>query len=169
MATCINDFTLPAGFQHTDSLSSLAIVGEPHWGEEAEQGRSLRPERQRHSVFLGVDQELTGSLVLHGNIRATRKDAESQDGLINVSGTLHAGSPYNPFGTQVSLTGITTDYPPTTYDSTTDDLYVGLGVEGTVGSWSWQADFSSSSSETGHAAPERAGSPRMASESILTG
>lgn len=147
MATCINDFTLPAGFQHTDSLSSLAIVGEPHWGEEAEQGRSLRPERQRHSVFLGVDQELTGSLVLHGNIRATRKDAESQDGLINVSGTLHAGSPYNPFGTQVSLTGITTDYPPTTYDSTTDDLYVGLGVEGTVGSWSWQADFSSSSSE----------------------
>ncbi len=148
MATCVNDFTLPAGFQHTDGLSSLDIVGEPHWGEAAEQGRSLRPERQRHSIFLGVDQELTGSLVLHGNIRATRKDAESQDGLIQVGGTLHANSPYNPFGTQVSLTGTAPDYPPTTYDSTRDELYVGLGIEGTLGSWSWQADFSSSSSET---------------------
>ncbi len=148
MATCVNDFTLPAGFQHTDSLSSLDIVGEPHWGEAAELGRSLRPERQRHSIFLGVDQDLTGSLVLHGNIRATRKDAESQDGLIQVGGTLHANSPYNPFGTQVSLTGTTPDYPPTTYDSTRDELFVGLGIEGTLGSWSWQADFSSSSSET---------------------
>ena len=147
MATCINDFTLPAGFQHTDSLSSLDIVGEPHWGEAAEQGRSLRPERQRHSVFFGIDQELTGSLVLHGNIRATRKDAESQDGLISVGATLHAGSPFNPFGTQVSLTGVSPDYPPTTYDSTTDELYLGLGLEGELGSWSWQADFSSSRSE----------------------
>ena len=147
MATCINDFTLPAGFQHSDSLSSLDIVGEPHWGEAAELGRSLRPERQRHSVFLGIDQELTGSLVLHGNIRATTRDAESQDGLIQVGGTLHANSPYNPFGTQVSLTGTAPGYPPTTYDSTTDDLYVGLGIEGTLGNWSWQADFSSSRSE----------------------
>lgn len=148
MATCVNDFTLPAGFQHTDSLSSLDIVGEPHWGEEAEQGYSLRPERQRHSVFLGVDQELAGSLVLHGNIRATRKDAEQEAGLIQVGGTLHANSPFNPFGTQVSLTGTTPDYPPTTYESTRDELYVGLGIEGTLGNWSWQADFSSSSSET---------------------
>lgn len=147
-AKCINDFTLPAGFQHTDSLSSFDIVGEPHWGEEAEQGRSLRPERQRHSVFLGIDQELTGSLVLHGNIRATRRDSESQDGLVNVGGTLHANSPFNPFGVRVSLTGVTPDYPPRLYDSTTDQLYVGLGLEGTWGGWSWQADFSSSSSET---------------------
>ena len=148
MATCINDFTLPAGFQHTDSLSSLDIVGEPNWAEEAEQGYSLRPEVQRHSVFLGIDQDLTGSLVLHGNIRATRKDAEQEAGLIQVGGTLHAGSPYNPFGTQVSLTGVTTEYPPTTYDSTTDQLYLGLGIEGMLGGWSWQADFSSSRSET---------------------
>ena len=148
MATCVNDFSLPAGFQHTDSLSSLDIVGEPHWGEEAEQGRSLRPEIQRHSIFLGVDQELTGSLVLHGNIRATTRDAEQQDGLISVGGTLHANSPFNPFGTQVSLTGLSSNSPPRIYDSTTDDLYVGLGVEGTFGTWSWQADFSSSSSET---------------------
>ncbi|MCY3817318.1 MAG: TonB-dependent receptor [Gammaproteobacteria bacterium] len=147
MATCVNDFTLPAGFQHTDSLSALDIVGEPHWGEEAELGRSLRPEIQRHSIFLGVDQELTGSLVLHGNIRATTRDAEQQDGLIGVGGTLHANSPFNPFGTQVSLTGVSTASPPRMYDSTTDDLYVGLGIEGMFGGWSWQADFSSSSSE----------------------
>ena len=147
MATCVNDFTLPAGFQHTDSLSSLDIVGEPHWGEAAEQGFSLRPERQRHSVFLGVDQDLTGSLVLHGNIRATRKDSEQEAGLIQVGGTLHANSPFNPFGTQVSLTGTTPDFPPTTYDSTIDELYIGLGLEGTLGTWTWQADFSSSSRE----------------------
>ncbi len=148
MATCINDFTLPAGFQHTDSLSSLDIVGEPHWGEEAELGRSLTPAQQRHSVFVGVDQELMESLVFHANVRATTKDAEQQDGLLPAGGTLHANSPFNPFGTQVTLDGLAVDQPPTSYDSTVDELHIGLGLDGSLGSWSWQADLSSSSTES---------------------
>ena len=148
MATCVNDFTLPAGFQHTDSLSALEIVGEPHWGEEAETGRSLRPERQRHVVSVGIDQELMDSLILHANIRATQRNTTSEDGLNAVGGTLHANSPYNPFGTQVSLTGLAVDQPPRLYESETNNLYIGLGVEGTLGTWSWQADLSSSRSET---------------------
>ena len=147
MAKCINDFTLPAGFQNTDSLGSLDIVGEPHWGEEAEAGRSLRPEQQRHSVFLGLDQELAGSMVLHANVRATSKEAEQQDGLLNAGATLHANSPFNPFGTAVSLSGLAVDQPPTLYDSERDELHLGLGLEGEWGSWSWQADLSRSTSE----------------------
>ncbi|WP_446830137.1 TonB-dependent receptor domain-containing protein [Candidatus Foliamicus sp.] len=147
MATCINDLTLPAGFQHTDTLSSLDIVGEPNWGEEAEQRYSLRPEQERNSVFLGVDQEL-GPVVLHANLRATRKEVTQENGLNAVSGTLHANSPYNPFGTQVSLTGLAPDQPPRLYDSTRDELHLGLGLEGALGTWDWQADFSSSRSKT---------------------
>ena len=146
-ASCINDFTLPLNYQLGDDLNGIDLFGEPHWGEEAEVGYSLRPEQSNNVVNAGIDQELTANLTLHANVRYGVKDTQADRGLPYVGGTLHANSPYNPFGTRVSLTGLAVGQPPQYYESETDELFARLGVEGTLGTWQWQAEFNSSRSE----------------------
>lgn len=147
MAECVNDFTLPLGYQLGDDLNGIDLFGEPHWGEEAEVGFSLRPEQSYNVINVGVDQELTSNLTLHANVRYNMKDSFSERGLPGKGGTLHANSPYNPFGIRVSLTGLATDQPPQLFESETEEMFARLGVEGTVGTWQWQAEFNSSRSE----------------------
>lgn len=147
MATCINDFTLPLGYQPGDDLNGIDLFGEPHWGEEAEVGFSLRPEQRQSVVNLGVDQELGTNLTLHANVRYATKDSKAERGLPGIGGTLHANSPFNPFGKRVSLSGLAIDQPPQHFESQTDELFSSLGLEGQLGTWQWQAEFGSSRSE----------------------
>ena len=147
MARCINDFTLPAGFQYTDSLSGIDLFGEPHWGEEAEVGFHLRPEQNYDTVNVGVEQDITEAIRLSANVRYGRKDSYSNVGLNQVSATLHANSPFNPFGTQVSLSGLSTDTPPRTFESERDELFVRLGGKGEFGGWTVEAEYSLSKQE----------------------
>ena len=146
-ASCINDFTLPLGFQPGDDLNSIDLFGEPHWGEEAEVGYSLRPEQDYNIVNVGLDQDLTPNLTLHANVRYAMKDSSAERGLPQVGGTLHANNPYNPFGTAVSLVGLAADQPPQYFESETEELFARLGMEGTLGTWQWQAEFNNSRSE----------------------
>ena len=150
-ATCREDVTLPLGFQHTDDLNSIELFGEQHWRGEAEEGYSLRPEQSYDTVNLGVDQQLTDSLALHANLRMTRKDSNSGDGLNATSslGTqiLHEHNPFNPFGVQVRIVGLLVGTPPQTYESQTDEMFARLGAEGSLGSWTWQAEYRSSRQE----------------------
>lgn len=143
-ATCHNDLTLPLGFQHTDDLNSIDAFGEQNWGDEAEVGFSLRPEQVNDVVNVGIDQEISESLSLHANVRIVRKDSNSDNGLNHRSGTLHANSPFNPFGRQVSLTGLATDQPPSSFESETEGLHVNLGASGELGSWNWEVEYGSS-------------------------
>ena len=146
-ATCVNDFTLPLGFQHTDDLQTIDLFGEPNWGDEAEIGVSLLPEQSHDVVNVGVDQDITDTVTLHASVRYGKKDSNSQIGLNSLSGTLHAGNPFNPFGTRVSLTGLATGTDPRKFESEGDELFARLGVEGSLGGWSWQAEFSTSRQE----------------------
>ena len=150
-ATCREDVTLPLGFQHTDDLNSIELFGEQHWRGEAEVGYSLRPEQGYDTVNLGVDQQLTDSLALHANLRMTRKDSNSGNGLNATSslGTqiLHERNPFNPFGVQVRIVGLLVGTPPRTYESQTDEMFARLGAEGSLGSWTWQAEYRSSRQE----------------------
>ena len=147
MATCINDFTLPLGYQLGDDLNGIDLFGEPNWGEEAEVGFSLRPEQRQSVVNVGLDQELGANLTLHANVRYVTKDSEAQRGLPSIGGTLHANSPFNPFGKRVSLSGLAPDQPPQYFESQTDELFSSLGLEGQLGTWQWQAEFGNSRSE----------------------
>ncbi|MCY3819798.1 MAG: TonB-dependent receptor [Gammaproteobacteria bacterium] len=147
-ATCHNDLTLPLGFQHTDDLNSIDAFGEQNWGEEAEVGYSLRPEQVNDVVNVGFDQELTElGITLHANLRVGRKDSRSDNGLNQVSGTLHANSPFNPFGTRVSLTGLAVDQPPSSFESETNERFMSLGAEGVLGDWNWQMEYGVSKQE----------------------
>ena len=148
-ATCHNDLTLPLGFQHTDDLNSIDAFGEQNWGEEAEVGYSLRPEQVNDVVNLGLDQEIAElGITLHANLRVGRKDSRSDNGLNQVSGTLHAGNPFNPFGRQVSLTGLAVDQPPSSFESDTTERFLSLGAEGSLGDWDWQMEYGRSKTET---------------------
>ena len=146
-ATCLNDLTLPLGFRHTDDLNSIDRFGEQHWGEEAEAGFSLLPEQAYDVVNIGIDQDLGGTAVLHANLRLTTKESGSDNGLNQRSGTLHANSPFNPFGRQVSLTGLAADQPPSSFESEADELFANVGLEGSVGTWTWQAEYGLSRQE----------------------
>ena len=147
MATCINDFTLPLGYQDGDSLDGIDLFGEPNWGEESEVGYSLRPEQRYHAVNLGLDQAIGGGATLHANVRYGTKDTQSNRGLSSVGGRLHANNPFNPFGTQVDLTGLAVDQPPQYFESTTDELFASLGLDGALGGWQWQVELGGSRSE----------------------
>ena len=147
-ATCHNDLTLPRGFQHTDDLNSIDAFGEQNWGEEAEVGYSLRPEQVNDVVNIGLDQELAElGITLHANLRLGRKDSRRDNGLNHLSGTLHANSPFNPFGRQVSLTGLAVDQPPSSFESETNERFMSLGAEGALGEWNWQIEYGSSKQE----------------------
>lgn len=147
-ATCRNDLTLPLGFRHTDDLNSIDAFGEQNWGEEAEVGYSLLPEQTYDVVNVGVDQEVSDAVTLHANVRVGRKDSSSENGLNLRSATLHANSPFNPFGKRVSLTGLAVDQPPSSFESEADELFANLGAEGTLGDWRWQAEYGLSRQET---------------------
>ena len=146
--TCINDFTLPLGFQHTDAISGIGLFGEQDWAEASEAGISLRPEQRTDTITVGIDQEISPSLTLHANLRYGQKDSSSQNGYNQFQPRLHAGNPFNPFGRWVDLSGMAVGAPPQDFQSEGDELFARLGVEGTLGSWSWQAEFSSSRSES---------------------
>jgi outer membrane receptor protein involved in Fe transport len=147
-ATCHNDLTLPLGFRHTDDLNSIDAFGEQNWGEEAEVGYSLRPEQVNDVVNVGIDQELSESVTLHANMRIARKDSRSNTGLNLRNATLHANSPFNPFGRRVSLTGLAVDQPPRSFESATDEMFTNLGVEGALGDWHWQVEYGMSRQDT---------------------
>ena len=146
-ATCLDDLTLPLGFRHTDDLSSIDRFGEQSWGEEAEVGFSLIPEQTTNSLFAGVDQDLTDTVTLHASLRLGTKASRSDNGLIHRGATLHAGSPFNPFGRRVSLTGLAVDQPPTSFESDQNDLLVNLGLQGALGDWAWHAEYGLSRAE----------------------
>lgn len=146
-AECYSDVTLPLGFMPGDDLNEIAIFGAPNWGEATERGFSLRPEQVRHSINLGVDHALTDSLKLHGNLRYATKDTTSNTGLSSVNGLLHANSPFNPFGHRVTVQGHIMNAQPTYFDSQLDQIHLRAGLEGAIGTWTWQAEFNRSQSE----------------------
>ena len=146
-AECHADVTLPLGFMPGDDLNGIEIFGPPNWGEATERGYSLRPEQVRHSFNIGVDHALTEKLKLHGNLRYTTKDTTSNGGLNSVSGTLHANSPFNPFGRAVTVQGHIQNAQPRYFDSKLNQVFVRLGLEGNFGSWTWQTEFNRSQSE----------------------
>ena len=147
-ATCVNDFTLPIGFQHTDGFESIDLFGEQDWGEASEIGVSLRPEQSYNAFSVGIDQDIYDALTLHANLRYTQKDAGSENGYNRYDVRLHQGNPYNPFGRWVSLQGLATSAPPRYFESEGEALFARVGLEGALGTWTWQAEFSSSTSES---------------------
>lgn len=147
-ATCLNDLSLPVGFRHTDDLNTIDTFGEQEWGDEAEVGISLTPEQVYNVVNIGVDQDLSDAIVLHANLRIGQKDASSQNGLNRICCRLHAGSPFNPFGRQVDIQGYALGQPPNSFESEADELFASAGLEGSIGTWTWQAEYGLSRQET---------------------
>ena len=140
-ATCLDDLTLPLGFRHTDDLQSIDRFGEQHWGEEAEVGYSLTPEQTNNVLHIGIDQDLSDTMVAHANLRLGTKESNSDNGLNGRGAVLHPNSPFNPFGRRVDLTGLAVDLPPTSFESEQDDLFANVGLEGQLGTWRWQAEY----------------------------
>lgn len=148
MAACVNDFTLPLGFQHTDGFGSIDLFGEQEWGEASEVGVSLRPEQRYDAFSVGIDQDISDALTLHANVRYTQKDTGSENGHNRYDVRLHQGNPFNPFGRWVSLQGLATSTPPQFFESEGEDLFARVGLEGMLGTWTWQVEFSNSTSES---------------------
>ena len=148
MATCVNDFTLPLGFQHTDDLQTIDLFGDQDWGEAAEAGVSLRPEQRYDAFKVAIDQDISDALTLHANLYYTQKDTDSQGGYNGFDVRLHQGNPFNPFGRWVTLQGRAIDAPPVLFETEGEDLFAGVGLEGELGSWTWQAEFSSATRES---------------------
>ena len=146
-ANCLNDFTLPNGFQYTDDIQSIDLFGDPQWGEESELGVHLLPEQSQDVIRLGLEQELSDSITLRANLRIGRKDTNAARGHNSIIATLHRGNPYNPFEVEVQLSGLSVDTPPLYFDSRSDDLFVNVGIEGSLGSWTWQTQFGRSTQD----------------------
>ena len=146
-AECHADITLPLGFMPGDDLNGIQIFGPPNWGEATEMGISLRPERVRHSMNMGVDHALTDTIKVHGDLRITTQETISNSGLNSISALLHANSPFNPFGRAVTVQGHIMNAKPRHFAADLEQLFVRAGVEGEFGEWEWQAEVSRSQSE----------------------
>ncbi|MYH34031.1 MAG: TonB-dependent receptor plug domain-containing protein [Gammaproteobacteria bacterium] len=147
-ATCHADITVPPGFMPGDDLNNIDIFGAAFFGESAELGYSLRPEQDHNVINVAVDQAISDSITAHGNVRWGTKKTTSNGGVNGFSGTLHAGSPYNPFGVRTTVVGQILNAPPRLFESDRDELFLRLGLDGSIGSnWTWQAEFSSSEEE----------------------
>ena len=147
-ATCHADITVPSGFMPGDDLNNIDIFGAAFFGEGAELGYSLRPEQNHNVINVAIDQAISNSITAHGNVRWGDKKTTSNGGLNTFNGTLHAASPYNPFGVRTTVVGQILGAPPRLFDSDRDELYLRLGLDGSIGSnWTWQAEFSSSEEE----------------------
>ena len=146
-ATCHSDITLPLGFMPSDDLNSISLFGEQEWGDESELGYSLTPEQRSNVINIGIDQDITESIRGHANVRFVKKDSTSEFGVNQQSVTLHAMSPYNPFGRQVTVAGLLTGTPPLVSESEESSLYLAFGAEGSIGTWKWEAEFSHSEKE----------------------
>ncbi|MCY3605404.1 MAG: TonB-dependent receptor [Gammaproteobacteria bacterium] len=147
-ATCHADITVPPGFMPGDDLNNIEIFGAAFFGESAELGYSLRPEQDHNVINVAVDQEISNSITAHANVRWGTKTTTSNGGLNGFSGTLHAGSPYNPFGVRTTVVGQILNAPPRLFESDRDELFLRLGLDGSIGAnWTWQAEFSSSEEE----------------------
>lgn len=146
-ATCHADITLPRGFMPGDDLNGISLFGEQEWGDESEIGVSLTPYQSYDSLTLGIDQYVTETTQLHANVRYLKKDSESEDGLNFITATLHENSPFNPFGRQVSLQGLAIGTEPRVFESEEESLFIRLGADGSIGSWTWEAEFSRSTQE----------------------
>ena len=141
-ATCHADLTVPTGFMPGDDFNGIEIFGAPNWGEGAEFGVSLRPEQNHNVVSLSMDQAITDSLDGHANIRWGKKKTNKNDGINHIDVRLHPNSPFNPFGVEVFTQGQILNAPPKLFDSDKDELFLRLGLEGSLGSgWTWQADL----------------------------
>ena len=148
IATCLNDLNLPVGFRHTDDLNTIDAFGEQYWGDEAEVGVSLTPEQTYDVVNIGVDQDLADTVALHATLRLGTKDSSSENGLNRICCGLHAGSPFNPFGKFLQIQGLAVDQPPNSFESQADELFGSVGLEGSVGTWTWVAEYGLSRQET---------------------
>ena len=146
-ATCHADITLPRGFMPGDDLNSISLFGEQEWGDEAELGVSLTPEQKYNTLTLGIDQQVSDSIEVHGNIRYLKKDSTSEDGLNTTYGLLHANSPFNPFGIRLTQSGLALGTDPRLFESEEESMFLRLGAEGSLGSWRWEAEFSRSTQE----------------------
>ena len=146
-AECHADITVPLGFMPGDDLNGIQMFGAPNWGEATEVGYSLRPERMRDSLSLGVEHALSDSLKAHGNLRLTSQETISNNGLGSISATLHANSPFNPFGRAVTVSGHIMNAKPRHFEGRLDQLFLRAGLEGEFGGWEWQADLSRSQSD----------------------
>ena len=147
-ATCHADITLPPGFMPGDDLNNIEIFGAAFFGESAELGYSLRPEQDHNVINVSIDQAISDSITAHGTVRVGNKKTTANRGLNSYSGTLHAASPYNPFGVRTTIVGQILNAPPRLFDSDRDELFLRLGLDGSIGStWTWQAEFSSSEEE----------------------
>ena len=75
--------------------------------------------------------------------------ASSENGLSRIcTANLHAGSPFNPFGKfRSSIQGLAIDQPPNSFESEADELFGSVGLEGSVGTWTWQAEYGLSRQE----------------------
>ena len=147
-ATCHSDITLPLGFMPGDDLNGISLFGEQEWGDLSELRTSLRPEQRYDTLNLGIDQKITDSIQLHANVRYSKKDITSEDGLNQQSVRLHANSPFNPFGRQVTVQGFLIDAPPQLFESDNSSLFYRFGAEGSLGSWTWVAEYSHSEQES---------------------
>lgn len=143
-ATCHADITLPLGFMPGDNLNSISLFGEQAWGDEAELGVSLTPEQSYNTVSLGIDQNINESTQVHANVRYLRKDSNSEAGLNQISARLHANSPFNPFGRWVDIQGLALGTPPQAFESDEASRFVRLGAKGSLGSWTWETEYSRS-------------------------
>lgn len=143
MATCHADITVPAGFMPGDDLNGIEIFGAPMWGEDTEQGYSLRPDKGQHAFHIGLDQAISSAVNFHANLRWTGTETTSNRGLNSFNGSLHPNSPYNPFGVRVTAFGQIIGSPPQSYASERDTAFASLGFDGAFGeTWSWDVEFS---------------------------
>lgn len=148
MATCHADITLPAGFMPGDDLNTIDTFGAPYFGEGAELGYSLRPEKDHNVINVALDQSITDTITAHANVRWGKGRTVSNDGINTFSGSLHANSPYNPFGVRATTFGQILGTPPKHFDSGRDELFTRLGMDGSLGNdWTWQWEFSRSEEE----------------------
>ena len=164
--TPVTNSQIPAGVDPEDiDASDMTLAAVPS-GVRNEDGRSLLPAREQHSINLELTQELTSSVNLNASVFYSNDQTDSstnnQAFEVNVFRGLTEGepevetdfadpNPLNPLPVAYTLNVLIPYLPDQQQNTSKEDWSYSVGVDGDFGdmfeSWSWDLSYSASKGE----------------------
>lgn len=142
MATAETSAVLPVGFDESSSVDDITQFGPASWGAATQVGNSLLPEQTRDTFTLNVTRPYGDAITASFWGSFENRSTTNELGYQGFSQAfLGAGNPFNPFGTNVRISGQRLDLPREYQETETETRDFGIELEGEIGAsgWQWEA------------------------------
>ena len=162
MYSAVGEVNFPEGFTSGSDLNELGVITFDEDGRAqlidysasgnglADAGRLALPIRESNIIGLSLTQDLSEDTTLRASVSYENRDVQSGGSALSLSDAeVHAGNPYNPFGTKFNYTKQIQGLEPGFREGDVDRLHFNFNLDGKLGSsWDWKVSGSHSNSST---------------------